>query len=624
VMKNFSRISFMLLFSMLITGVLFGQAFVRVGEIPLPAPENASFGNIVAGVDLDGDGLMEIYAVNNNWNDSGAELIPSIFKFEYKGLFAGWQLVWRASIGSIIPLQNTWPALAVGDLDKDGRQELIWTPVNYSPYTADMIRVVVFEVAGDGSDNLGVPDAGTPGNWLPNAKWSIDPAADVNLRPFRAIVADPDGDNVNELLFCTRAGGFNFGVASVSNIPNNGDGSETWTLEYSGGTGTAYDLAVKGNDAFVINTNGDVLPFTYTAGAWVAAPPMVGLIPGGSWHSAATVDINNDNTKEIIVAGNGSAAQKFFLLQGSGAAVTATEIGTVTTIGLSGRMYGGSAGDIDVDGKVDFVAGTRSATPNESIIRFEYNGTGAITDPVNYTITTIDKEFTASIDGRWMHIAVANVDEDPDMEVLYSEGTGELAPIVILDHNGHVPVELSSFSANVVDGLVRLDWATTTETNNYGFEVQRSVDGKSFATVAFVNGAGTSTEKHTYSYVDSDVEIGNYFYRLKQVDLNGTFAYTDVTEVNFTTPTEFVLEQNYPNPFNPSTTIKFGLAANSAVDLRVYNIVGEEVAVLVSGQMMESGTYQVTFNANNLPSGTYIYRLSAGNKVLTNKMTLLK
>ncbi len=623
-MKKLSKISFMLLFSMLITGSLFGQAFVRVGEIPLPAPENASFGNIVADVDLDGDGMMEIYAVNNNWNDSGAELIPSIFKFEFKGTFDGWQLVWRASIGSVIALQNTWPALTIGDLDKDGRKEIIWGPVNYSPYTADMIRLVVFEVAGDGSDNLGVADLGTPGNWLPNAKWSIDPAAGVNLRPFRWVVADPDGDNTNELLFCTRAGDYNFGVASVSNIPNNGDGSETWTLEYSGGTGTAYDMAVNGNAAFVLNTNGDVEAFTYSAGAWTKDSTFVGLIPGGSWNSATTVDINNDNTKEIIVAGNGSTDQKFFLLQGSGAAVTATEIGAVTTIGASGRLYGGSAGDIDLDGNVDYVAGTRAATPNESIIRFEYNGAGAITDPANYTITTIDHDFTTSIDGRWMHIVVANVDEDPDMEVLYSEGTGELAPIVILDHTGHVPVELSSFSANVVDGFVRLDWATTTETNNYGFEVQRSIDGKSFSTVAFVNGAGTSTEKHTYSFVDSDVEMGNYFYRLKQVDLNGTFAYTDVTEVNFTTPSEFVLEQNYPNPFNPSTTIKFGLATRSSVDLRVYNIVGEEVAVLVSGQMMESGTYQVTFSSNNLPSGTYIYRLSAGNKVLTNKMTLLK
>ena len=621
-MKNISRISFVLLVSLFLAEVVFGQAFIRVGDIPLPAPENGSFGNLIAGMDLDGDGLPEIYAVNNNWNDTGAELIPRIYKFEWDG--GSWPLVWMATMD--IPLQNTWPALTYGDLDKDGRMEVIWGPVNFLNATTNPTpaRIVVFETKGDGSDVMGVPDPVNAGNFLPNAKWVIDATPMVNLRPFRWFVGDPDGDNTNELVFCTRAGAYNFGVVSVSSIPNNGDGSETWTLEYSGGTGTAYDMVLKGNEAYVFNTNGDVLPFVYESGAWTAVPPIVGLVPGGSWNSAAVVDINNDNTKEIIVAGNGSAAQKIFLLQGSGAAVTATEIGAITTIGASGRLYGGSAGDIDLDGNLDYVAGTRSATPNESIIRFEYNGTGAITDPLNYTTTTIDQEFTTSIDGRWMHIAIADIDEDPDAEVLYSEGTGEMQPIVILDHTGHIPVELASFAANVVDGFVKLDWITITEKNNYGFEVQRSVDGKSFSTVAFVNGFGTSTENHTYSYIDSDVEMGKYFYRLKQVDYNGAYSYTDIMEVNFNTPTEFVLEQNYPNPFNPSTTIKFGLATRSSVDLRVYNAVGEEVAVLVSGKFMESGTYQVSFDAKNLPSGTYIYRLTAGSNVLTNKMMLLK
>ena len=157
-----------------------GQMFTRVGELPLPAIENAGFGNMVAGVDFDGDGKGEIYLVNNNWADLGQELIPTIYKYEYDGAL-GWNLVWQATLAPGIVVQNTWPPLTYGDLDKDGRMEIIWGPVNFSSAPSNNPRVIVYEYAGDGSDNLGVADGS---NWLPNAKWAIDTAADVNLRAF--------------------------------------------------------------------------------------------------------------------------------------------------------------------------------------------------------------------------------------------------------------------------------------------------------------------------------------------------------------------------------------------------------------------------------------------------------
>ena len=118
-----------------------------------------------------------------------------------------------------------------------------------------------------------------------------------------------------------------------------------------------------------------------------------------------------------------------------------------------------------------------------------------------------------------------------------------------------VPVELTSFTGAFVGNDVHLKWATATELNNRGFEIQRSANGSSFATVAFVEGNGTTTDQKQYSFIDRNVEARvNYAYRLKQIDFNGTFDYSSVVNIGFTLPLEFVLEQNYPNPFNPSTT----------------------------------------------------------------------
>ncbi len=612
----------LLLIALFAAPFAFGQLFTRVAELPLPAIENAGFGNMVAGVDFDGDGKKEIYLVNNNWADIGQELIPTIYKYEYDGA-VGYNLVWQATLAPAIVVQNTWPALTYGDLDKDGKMEIIWGPVNYSGAPSNNPRVVVYETVGGGSDNLGVAD-GT--NWLPNSKWAIDTAAGVNLRPFRWMVGDPDGDNVNELMFCTRAGAFAFGVGSVSNIPDNGDGSETWTLEYSGGTGTAYDMAAIGNKAYVILTGGNVLPFKYETGAWSALPAQVGLVSGGSWNSACVVDINGDATKEIVIAGNGSTNRMIYLLQQSGDTLTAGMIADYGSLaGIGGRLYGGAAGDIDLNGRLDFAFGTRDANPdNASIYRLEYLG-GDITLPASYAASVIDKGYVTATfgTGRWMHVAIADVDGDPRAEVLYGEGTGELAPIIILDSEGQLPVELQSFAASVVDGFVNLKWSTATETNNRGFEVQRKVAGTEFVSVGFVQGKGTSTETQKYSFVDNSVQTGTYSYRLKQIDLDGSYAFSNVVEVTMN-PNEFSLAQNYPNPFNPSTTINFSLAKETNVSLKVFDLLGQEISSLVNNQFMNAGSYSYKFDASTLASGTYIYRLEAGDFVQTMKMTLTK
>jgi hypothetical protein len=186
-----------------------------------------------------------------------------------------------------------------------------------------------------------------------------------------------------------------------------------------------------------------------------------------------------------------------------------------------------------------------------------------------------------------------------------------------------IPVELISFTATTNDKGVILNWSTATELNNHGFEIQRSTEGKEFFTIGFVNGHGTTTEQQNYSYADRNLVDGKYYYRLKQVDYDGSYEYSDVVEAEWRSFNLYLLEQNYPNPFNPTTIIGFGLQNKSNVKITILNAIGEEVAVVLNEER-EAGFHQVEFNAASLPSGVYFYRLQTGDFISTKKMLLLK
>jgi hypothetical protein len=198
-----------------------------------------------------------------------------------------------------------------------------------------------------------------------------------------------------------------------------------------------------------------------------------------------------------------------------------------------------------------------------------------------------------------------------------------------------IPVELISFTADVDENVVTLFWQTATETNNQGFEIERSQDFKieklnDWKRIGFVEGKGTTTEIQSYSFIDKP-EPGKYKYRLKQVDFDGTFAYSSEVEAEVKAPIVFSLGQNYPNPFNPSTKIKYtipNVIANEAkqsqlITLKVYDVLGNEVATLVNEEHI-AGEYEVEFNATTLPSGVYLYQLKGGQFIETRKMLLLK
>jgi len=192
-----------------------------------------------------------------------------------------------------------------------------------------------------------------------------------------------------------------------------------------------------------------------------------------------------------------------------------------------------------------------------------------------------------------------------------------------LINTDYVPVELAGFAAIVDGNDVQLNWTTETELNNSGFEILRSVDGNNWENIAFVPGFGTVSEPNSYYFTDAELKSGFHFYRLKQIDFDGGFEYSDIVNVFVSSPIDYNLEQNYPNPFNPNTQIKFSISNEVQVNLSVFNILGEKVKEL-KNDIMKPGYYDVEFNASSLASGVYSYRIKAGDFVETKKMVLMK
>ncbi len=221
--------------------------------------------------------------------------------------------------------------------------------------------------------------------------------------------------------------------------------------------------------------------------------------------------------------------------------------------------------------------------------------------------------------------------------VVAGTGTSRIDNIQIVSAlDEPMPVELISFTGKVTENSIVLKWQTETETNNFGFDVERKIlnqfqnDNLGWEKIGFVDGNGNSNSPADYIYEDKSVLAGKYLYRLKQIDFDGQFSYSNIVEIDLTKPNIFSLEQNYPNPFNPSTKIKYSIpfgetssATSLLVSLKIFDVLGNEVAELVNEEK-PAGYYEVDFNAGSLSSGVYYYRLSAGNYTETKKLLFVK
>lgn len=244
----------------------------------------------------------------------------------------------------------------------------------------------------------------------------------------------------------------------------------------------------------------------------------------------------------------------------------------------------------------------------------------------------------------WINGSRVLYNNGPNNRVLRWDGAGNMVIGAIMDGSGGnfqtlgsiafystavtpLPVELISFHAAPKTDGVHLKWRTATELNNYGFEVERSLDRLHWETVGFVPGHGTTSSPKSYVYVDAAagaLNVSTVYYRLHQIDRDGADDYSTVLEVSLLEMPAFAVLPARPNPFNPSTTIGLRLDRESAITLTVHDAAGRQVASLLENALLPAGSHDIVFQAAGLPSGIYFAAVRGARGVETVKLVLQK
>lgn len=453
--------------------------------------------------------------------------------------------------------------------------------------TGDNVPEIIFEAY----NSLYVWDAG--GNLLPGFPYNL-PADNVTSYS-SPVLADLNNDNINEIVF---------GIHQLS--------------------------GALGGAIYVLNNDGTLFSGwpKYTA-YWVYAPPSVGYIDGDNQPDIAVGDqVLSGSPVDRIYAWdkNGNLLPGFPVLNQN--AINAQIILTdIDGDDLTELVFDDNTTAANGDGYYHALNHDGTPVPGWPLITHgtTFFQTPCITDINNDgVLDMIGGGTTGFGSGATTDIYLWNTQLDytvPEIQMpMFQYNTMHDG---VFENPTVVPVELTSFTASVIDNSVILNWTTASEINNLGFEIQRSIDNKDYVTIGFVEGAGTTTGQNKYTFVDKDLTPLKYYYRLKQVDYNGTFDYSPILEAAVVGVLEFSLSQNYPNPFNPSTVIIYQLPVSAIVTLKVYDLLGREVASLVD-EYKPAGKYEVDFDGSQLPSGIYFYTLTSGNFTATKKLLLLK
>jgi hypothetical protein len=546
-----------------------------------------------------------------------------------------------------------------------------------SPYS-----VAISDINGNGMPDLAVANTGnnyvsvllnttTPGSAVFSFSTHIDFL--TGSAPRSVALGDLNGDGKPDMVVANSS---SISVSIYLNTTTPGASTPTFTTKSDFTTGfTPYsvslcDLNGDGKlDLAVANyssASASVFLNTTTPGASVPNfTAKTDFTVGSNPYSVSSADLNGDGKPDLVLA-NGGSNSISVLINTTTPGASAPTFTTKTDFTTGSNPRSVSIGDINGDGKPDLATANYNSTSASVFLNTTTPGslTPVFSEKTDYTtelyptfvsfgdfngdfkpdIITADYFYAISVflntttpgagspsftsrtgilpGGQPRAVAVHDLNGDgkPDVAV----GNGSLGAVSILLNGADLPlpVELTFFTASLSGSCVILNWQTETEVSNYGFDIERKVN-KDWEKIGFVSGYGNSNSPKEYSFVD-DKPYGRskFQYRLKQIDTDGQFEYSDIVEAEIT-PDKFTLFQNYPNPFNPTTKIKYQLPIECKVVIKLYDLLGAEV-MLVVNEVKASGFYEEEISAESLASGTYIYRIVAGDFVESKKMTLIK
>lgn len=621
-MKNL----YLLIFAIsMVTGVVFAQTAgsgfdLRDPSIDLTTEEVNAIAVKIAGsttgIDFDNDGKFEFVTRADNTADSDCQL--RVYEYSADNTLA--------EQGSGVKIAVTTRqtgyirGLLVANVDGDAANEVL---VSYEGSNGSE-RIAVYDV--NSSFAFSLVDTVITGD---------DP---VGI----GYAGDTDSDGNPEFIFANIAA-----AANVRAVEWDGSGWTIISTTVVTGGGQSLDMGNTDGDAnkeiFILRDNSgtaELVGLQYATGAFSADATISNNVAANASTKTHThvkiADLDGDSDNEVIVVvndndGTGAGTTRaLYVFENTGSSnYDRDETAATGLFSQADRITAIEVGDADADGSPELYY-SLEATGSGSVLFREHTGSANAFATADFgSATTMVSSMGTNVEAGAIGFGVGSsfqLDGDTYRDIVVATMTTTTKDIYTLESttgDAGLPVELSHFTATRNGNGVTVVWSTATEQNNLGFEVQRSVAGGSFSKIAFVEGHGTTNAPQSYSYVDASA-AAKASYRLKQIDRDGKFTYSQTVEVNNAgTVASYGLGQNYPNPFNPATTISFALPVAGQVSLKVYDMLGKEVATLVNG-VRPAGENHASFNAATLPSGMYFYTLRSASFSATKKMMLVK